>query len=156
MYKHFALVALIAAGTLAACGGGAGGSPVSTIPSPPAATSAPASQGNLPAKDTVKGAAALVDPASHKTLYWLDVDTAAGGTCVAACLSLWPIFAPNAQAQASGDITIITRSDGNGRQFAFQGHPLYTFAGDSGPDQSNGEDFPEFGGHWHIARPAAM
>lgn len=155
MHKHFALVALIATGSLAACGGGSGsGSVVSAIPSPPSVT-APASQGNLPATDTVAGAPALVDPASHKTLYWLDVDTATGGTCTGACLSLWPIFAPDAQAQPSGNITIITRSDANGRQFAFQGHPLYTYAGDSGRDQANGDNFPEFGGHWHVERPGS-
>lgn len=157
MHKYLALIALISTGSLTACGGGSGGgSAVSTIPAPTtsAAPAAPASQGNLPATDTVAGASALVDPASHKTLYWLDVDTATGATCTGACLSLWPIFAPNAQAQASGTITIITRSDGNGRQFAFQGHPLYTYAGDSGPDQANGDNFPEFGGHWHVARPS--
>lgn len=38
-------------------------------------------------------------------------------------------------------------------QWAYQGHPLYTFTGDSGPDQANGDNFPDFGGHWHVARP---
>ena len=98
---------------------------------------------------------AWVNPSSHKTLYFLDVDTATGGTCTGACLSEWPVFVPNANAQASGSLTIITRSDGTGKQFAYQGHPLYTFAGDLGPDQANGDGFPEFGGHWHIARPNA-
>lgn len=159
MQKYFAVIAFISTGALAACGGGGsssgGGSVTPTMPTSPVSTTAPASQGNLPATDMVKGAPALVDPASHKTLYFLDVDTPTGGTCTDGCLSIWPIFAPNAQAQASGSITIITRSDGNGRQFASQNHPLYTFTGDSGPDQAFGDNFPEFGGHWHIARPAA-
>jgi predicted lipoprotein with Yx(FWY)xxD motif len=96
-----------------------------------------------------------VDPSSHKTLYFLDVDTATGGTCTGACLSIWPVFAPSAGAQNNGNMTIITRSDGTGKQWAYQGHPLYTFSGDNGPDQANGDNFPDFGGHWHVARPSS-
>jgi predicted lipoprotein with Yx(FWY)xxD motif len=118
------------------------------------ATPAPQS-GNLPRSETVAGSAAWVDPTSHKTLYFLDVDTATGGTCTGACLSIWPVFAPSANAQAQGNITIFNRSDGTGKQFAYQGHPLYTFSGDSGADQANGDNFPDFGGHWHVARPNA-
>jgi predicted lipoprotein with Yx(FWY)xxD motif len=51
-------------------------------------------------------------------------------------------------------MTIITRSDGQGQQWAYQGHPLYRYAGDSGSDQMNGDLIPDFGGHWHVARPS--
>lgn len=98
---------------------------------------------------------AWVDPTSHKTLYFLDVDTATGGTCTGGCLSIWPVFTPSSGAQGSGNMSIITRSDGTGKQWAYQGHPLYTFTGDSGADEAHGDNFPDFGGHWHVARPAA-
>ncbi len=98
---------------------------------------------------------AWVDPSTHHTLYFLDVDTATGGTCTGQCLTIWPVFAPSANAAANGNMTIITRSDGTGKQWAYQAHPLYTFTGDSGADQANGDNFPDFGGHWHVARPAA-
>jgi predicted lipoprotein with Yx(FWY)xxD motif len=39
-------------------------------------------------------------------------------------------------------------------QWDYKNHPLYTYAGDSGPDQANGEGIPFAGGHWHVARPA--
>jgi predicted lipoprotein with Yx(FWY)xxD motif len=107
----------------------------------------------LPLSETVAGSPAWVEPSSHKTLYYLDVDTATGGTCTGACLSVWPLFAPTANAQPQGNMSIVTRTDGTGRQWAYQSHPLYTFSGDSGPDQANGDNFPDFGGHWHIARP---
>ncbi len=137
---------------LAACGGG-GGTSGGTNPIPrPTASAAP--QGNLPASETVAGSAAWVDPGSHKTLYFLDVDTATGGTCTGACLSIWPVFAPSSGAQGNGNMTIVTRSDGTGNQWAYQTHPLYTFSGDSGADLANGDNFPDFGGHWHVARPA--
>jgi predicted lipoprotein with Yx(FWY)xxD motif len=153
MRNRFAAFLFLAAVTLAACGGG-GGSTGSTLPAPgPSATTAP--QGNLPLSETVAGSAAWVDPSTHKTLYFLDTDTATGGTCTGSCLSIWPVFKPSADAQATGNMTIITRSDGTGLQWAFQAHPLYTFSGDSGPDQANGDNFPDFGGHWHVARPSS-
>ncbi len=159
LINRFTITVLFAAITLAACGGGGGSTGGGTVPptptSTPAATPTPtaAPQGNLATQETVAGSAAWVDPSTHRTLYFLDVDTATGGTCTGSCLSVWPVFAPSAGAQASGNMTIITRSDGTGQQWAYQGHPLYTFSGDSGADQANGDNFPDFGGHWHVARP---
>lgn len=101
----------------------------------------------------VSGSYAWVDPVSHYTLYYLSVDTPYGGTCTGACLTVWRPLVPNAYAQASGGFTIITRSDGTGKQFAYLGHPLYTYTGDTGPDEANGNNIPDFGGHWYIARP---
>lgn len=158
MSKKLAVLSFIFAAALAACGGGGssgssgGGNVNPPIPSP---TPTQAAQGNLPLQQTVGSSMAWVDPTSHRTLYFLDVDTATGGTCTGSCLSVWPPFRPSANAQANGNMTIITRSDGTGQQWAYQKHPLYMFSGDSGPAQANGDNFPDFGGHWHVARPAA-
>ena|SRR5438270_3363754 len=151
MQKRFTAIAFIAASLLAGCGGGGGGG--SFGGSNPVPTAPPS--GNLPLSETVAGAPAWVNPTSHKTLYFLDVDTATGATCTGACLSIWPAFVPSASASASGNISIFMRSDGTSQQFAYQGHPLYTFSGDSGADQATGDNFPDFGGHWHVARPNA-
>jgi len=120
-------------------------------PIPPASPSA----GNIPLQETVAGSAAWVDSTSHRTLYFLDVDTATGGVCTGSCLNIWPVAAPSSGAQTQGNITIITRSDGTGSQWAYQGHPLYFFSGDSGPDQANGEGIAQAGGHWHVSRPSS-
>jgi hypothetical protein len=32
---------------------------------------------------------------------------------------------------------------------------VYTFYGDSGPSQANGEDIPDLGGTWYMASAAA-
>ncbi|GAC1585638.1 MAG: hypothetical protein NVS3B7_20610 [Candidatus Elarobacter sp.] len=153
MNKRLAMCVFVIAAALAACGGGGstGGGTVS-LPIP---TATPAPQGNLPLSQMVAGAPAWVNPANNKTLYFLDVDTPTGGTCTGACLTVWPVFAPVAGSQPSGNMTMITRSDGTGQQWAYQGHPLYNFSGDSGPDQANGDNFPDFGGHWHVARATA-
>jgi predicted lipoprotein with Yx(FWY)xxD motif len=109
----------------------------------------------LPLSETVGGTPGFVNPANHKTLYFLDVDTATGGTCTGGCLNAWPVFVPAAGATASGNVGIITRSDGTGQQWTYQAHPLYNFIGDNGADQTNGDGLPDFGGHWHVARPVA-
>ena len=97
----------------------------------------------------------FVNPANNKTLYFLDVDTATGATCTGACLGVWPVLTPTAGSTAVANMTLATRSDGTGQQWAYEGHPLYNYAGDNGPNQTNGEGVPDFGGHWHVARPNA-
>jgi predicted lipoprotein with Yx(FWY)xxD motif len=154
MNKRLAIFAFVTAAVLAACGGGGGSGP-SPVAGPPAPTATPTPAGNLPLSEAVSGATAWVNPSSHRTLYWLDVDTATGGTCTGQCLGVWPVFAPVAGSQSTDNMTIITRSDGTGQQWAYQGHPLYTYAGDTGADQANGDNFPDFGGSWHVARPNA-
>jgi predicted lipoprotein with Yx(FWY)xxD motif len=146
----------VTAAMLAACGGG-GSTGGSTTPPPPVttptATTAP--QGNLPLSEAIGQSPGWVDPSSHRTLYFLDVDTATGATCTAGCLSIWPVFAPVAGSVSTDNMTITTRSDGTGQQWSYQGHPLYHYAGDTGADQANGEGIPDFGGHWHVARATA-
>jgi predicted lipoprotein with Yx(FWY)xxD motif len=115
----------------------------------------PDPNGTAPLSETVAGAMGFVHPESHKTLYYLDVDTATGGTCTAGCLSAWPPLTPTSGAQSTVDFTMAARTDGTGQQWDYQGHPLYNYVGDSGPDQVNGDNIPDFGGHWHVARPAS-
>ncbi|HEV3086374.1 MAG TPA: hypothetical protein VGX96_04030 [Candidatus Elarobacter sp.] len=149
------LAALMCAAAVLVAGCGGGGSSGSTTPPPPPGPTAPPASGNLPLSESVNASPAWVNPSSHRTLYFLDVDTATGGTCTAGCLGIWPVFAPVAGSQGADNVTLITRSDGTGQQWAYQGHPLYMYAGDTGPDQFNGDGIPDFGGHWHVARPAA-
>jgi predicted lipoprotein with Yx(FWY)xxD motif len=166
MKERLGMLLFVAAFVVAGCSGGGGGStgggggtiPIPTATPVPTATPTLAPQGNLPLSEAVSGSTAWVNPSSHKTLYFLDVDTATGGTCTQAaggCLGVWPAFVPVAGSAAIDNMTIITRSDGTGQQWAYQGHPLYNYAGDTGPDQANGDNLPDFGGHWHVARPAA-
>jgi predicted lipoprotein with Yx(FWY)xxD motif len=165
MRNWLAIFVFLAAASLAACGGGgstsSGGGGVNPPAPTPAPTTAPttapstAPQGNIPLSETVAGSAAWVDPATHRTLYFLSVDTATGSACTGGCTSIWPVFVPSANSQASGNMTIITRSDGTGKQWAYQGHPLYMFSGDTGADQAHGEGVMDFGGTWHVARPSS-
>ena len=90
--------------------------------------------------------------AGGKTLYTFDRDVAASGksVCNGPCIANWPAFVAPADATASGDYTVVTRDDG-GRQWAFKGKPLYTFAKDAKPGDRTGDGFN--GNIWHVARP---
>ena len=46
-----------------------------------------------------------------------------------------------------------TRSDG-GTQLTYAGHPLYRYAGDQSPGDTNGQGLTQFGGGWDVVSPA--
>jgi hypothetical protein len=52
----------------------------------------------------------------------------------------------------AADIGTITRSDGT-RQVTYDGHPLYYFAGDSGPGTATGQGSDSFGAPWWLVAP---
>jgi hypothetical protein len=54
-------------------------------------------------------------------------------------------------AKAS-DLSTITRSDGT-KQVTYDGHPLYYFAGDSGPGSASGQGSDGFGAKWWLVAP---
>lgn len=47
-----------------------------------------------------------------------------------------------------GKLATITRSGGSGQE-TYNGHPLYTFSGDSGPGKTGGNGISAFGWTWH-------
>jgi predicted lipoprotein with Yx(FWY)xxD motif len=71
----------------------------------------------------------LVDP-SGRTVYELVGDTAANQTCTAGCLAIWP-------AVMAG-----------GSQVVVNGHPAFTYAGDSSAGQTKGQNLKDQWGLW--------
>lgn len=150
MKQRLAMLVFATAIAVAGCGGGGSTGGSTSVPNPnPTLTT----QGNIPVAQTVGAAPGFVNPSNNKTLYFLDVDTATGATCTAGCLGVWPPLTATAGSTAVANMTLATRSDGTGQQWAYEGQPLYNYAGDTGPDQTNGDGIPDFGGHWHVARP---
>ena len=95
------------------------------------------------------------------TLYLLRGPRAAQVSCGGGCLSLWPPLLVGASAREvragpglAGKIGLVPR-DGE-RQVTYNGYRLYTYAGDSGPRQSNGEGVVSFGGTWYLVRASAL
>ena len=84
------------------------------------------------------------------TLYWFVPDTATKSNCNGSCAHFWPPVKGPATAGAgvTGKLGVITRSDGS-KQAAYDGHPLYTYVGDTAPGQAKGNGLNLSGGVWH-------
>ena len=116
-------------------------------PAPPPKKEAPL----FPVKVAQTGRGAIFVDLNGMTLYTFDRDTSGHtSTCDGTCAERWrPLIAPD-DAQAKGDFTVITRSDGS-KMWAYRYRPLYTSQYDKAPGDINGYDTANL---WHIARPA--
>jgi predicted lipoprotein with Yx(FWY)xxD motif len=96
------------------------------------------------------GAVTVLADANGRTLYWFAPDTAARSACYGSCAAYWPPVKGPARAGpgVTGKLSVLTRSDGS-VQAAYDGHPLYTYVGDSAPGQANGNGLNLNGGLWH-------
>jgi predicted lipoprotein with Yx(FWY)xxD motif len=114
---------------------------------PPPAKDAPA----VPVQVTiVKNRPMLVD-LKGMTLYYFDRDDSGNkSTCDGKCTENWIPVAASANARASGDFIVITRSDGS-RMWAYRYRPLYSSHADKAPGDTNGADDPS--NLWHVVRP---
>jgi predicted lipoprotein with Yx(FWY)xxD motif len=142
-----ASAAVIAAAlAVAACGSS---SPGGAASAPPGATSGAAVSGSALKTTTISGAAVLTNAQSF-TLYWFAPDTATMSQCNGSCAQIWPPVKGPATAGPGvpGTLSTIARSDGT-TQAAYDGHPLYTYAGDTHPGQANGNNLNLNGGLWH-------
>jgi predicted lipoprotein with Yx(FWY)xxD motif len=140
-----ALVAVVALTTLlAACGGnddtGSGGGSPSAAATPSNAESPAAAGGTVQLADSDLGSI-LVD-ADGMTLYLLESDTDGTSTCTADCAATWPPLIDDAPVAGDGvDDSLLgttTRDDG-GVQVTYDGHPLYGFASDGAPGDTEGQ-----------------
>ena len=98
---------------------------------------------------TIKGVSVITNSRGF-TLYWFAPDSPTTSACNGSCASYWPpVKAPvKAGPGVTGTITTITRSDGS-KQAAYDGHPLYTYIGDSKPGEASGNNVNLNGGSWH-------
>ena len=83
------------------------------------------------------------------TVYSFSPDTPTKSNCNGACARNWPpVKGPATAPGIKGTFGTIKRSDGSA-QATFDGHPLYTFAGDTAPGQNKGNGLNAAGGLWH-------
>jgi predicted lipoprotein with Yx(FWY)xxD motif len=97
------------------------------------------------------GGVNLLTDAKGLTLYWFAPDTATKSACYGSCAAYWPPVtgSPSAGPGVGGKLGTITRS-GGAVQATYNGHPLYTYIGDSGPGQDSGNNLNLNGGLWHV------
>jgi predicted lipoprotein with Yx(FWY)xxD motif len=115
-------------------------------PAPP-----PASSGLKTALKTAQaGGVTVLTNANGFTLYWFVPDTATRSNCTGTCAGYWPPVTgtPSAGPGVPGSLGTIKRSDGT-TQVTYNGHPLYTYVGDTAPGQAFGNGLNLNGGLWH-------
>jgi predicted lipoprotein with Yx(FWY)xxD motif len=122
-----------------------------TAPSAPAT----ASGASMVLKTTQIGGVTVLTNAKGLTLYSFAPDTPGKSACYGTCAAYWPPLtgSPVAGPGVTGKIGTITRN-GGGVQVTYDGHPLYTYIGDTAPGQASGNNLNLNGGFWHVV-PAA-
>jgi predicted lipoprotein with Yx(FWY)xxD motif len=113
---------------------------------PPAA---PAGARALLRTATIGGVPVLTN-SSGRTLYWFAPDTPSHSACSGECAAYWPPVtgSPAAGPGVTGRLGTIRRSDAT-TQATYDGHPLYTYIGDTAPGQASGNNINLNGGLWH-------
>jgi predicted lipoprotein with Yx(FWY)xxD motif len=89
------------------------------------------------------------------TLYTFEPDGANSSSCVDDCAEAWPPFTVESGAtlvageDVTGTLSTFERADGS-LQVSYDGAPLYYFASDTGPGDTNGQGL---GDRWFVAEP---
>jgi predicted lipoprotein with Yx(FWY)xxD motif len=161
-FKVLALAAVLAL-LMAACGddsetGSTGSSsPTETAESPePSESAGDESEGEE--EYTVEAASSdlgeIVTDDSGRTLYVFMADTSTESTCYDECAATWPALTVDGEPSAEGvDASLLgtsARNDGS-TQVTLNGHPLYYYAPDTSPGDTNGQGV---GGVWFVVTPA--
>jgi predicted lipoprotein with Yx(FWY)xxD motif len=98
----------------------------------------------------------LVD-SKGMTLYLFEKDKGPNSTCSGACATAWPPFTTDGTPKSGSGTTApligtTKRSDGT-TQVTYNEHPLYYYAGDQQPGDTNGQNLDQFGAEWYVLSP---
>ena len=100
-------------------------------------------------KTTTIGGTTVLTNAKGFALYSFAPDSATTSKCYGTCAAYWPPVIGTATAGSGlpGTVATIKRTDGS-EQLTYNGHPLYTYVGDSSPGQATGNNVTLNGGLW--------
>lgn len=135
-------------------------------PVPPASEAAPGPADTAVSLDVrqKEGLGTYLTDASGRSLYLFQGDTAVAGgqqrasTCYDECAQAWPPLlvagapVPANPAIRAEMIGTVERRDG-ARQVTYNGWPLYYYARDLNPGDTNGQDVEGFGAEWYLVTP---
>jgi predicted lipoprotein with Yx(FWY)xxD motif len=119
-----------------------------------ASSPAPAATGTgTGLKTTTIGGTTVLTNAKGFTLYSFAPDTPATSKCYGSCAAYWPPVTgtPAASSALPGRVGTLKRTNGS-EQLTYNGHPLYTYVGDSAPGQARGNNLNLNGGLWQEIR----
>jgi predicted lipoprotein with Yx(FWY)xxD motif len=141
------LVALAVAG----CGGGGGANAAAAAPVTPSGAGATVGVANT-------GLGKVLVDSQGRTLYLFKQDQGTTSTCFGACATDWPPVRESGKPTVAGGakaslVATTSRSDGK-PEVTYNGHPLYLYAGDAQPGDTNGQGVVAFGAAWYAVTPA--
>ena len=112
-----------------------------------------AAAGGVTLKTAEIGGVTVLTNANGRTLYLFAPDTPETSACTGACAGYWPPVtgSPEAGPGVTGKLGTIKRP-GGATQATYDGHPLYTYIGDSARGQANGNKLDLNGGYWYEVR----
>jgi predicted lipoprotein with Yx(FWY)xxD motif len=151
-----AAITVAACGSSATTGSGSGSSPGAG--STGSAGTSSSSAVSLSTK-SVSGVGTVLVDGQGKTLYLLTSEKGGKVTCTAStgCTKFWPeITLPQGTTAATAGTGVQssllgTVKDANGKlEVTYNGWPVYTFVGDSGPGVAHGQGQNSFGGTWYV------
>ena len=136
-----------ATSTTAAAASGAGdygGSPATTA-------AITADTGGSPSVELTDTSLGSILAADGRTLYAFTPDTAGVSTCYDACATNWPPLVVTSDTEVGEGLdaalfSTVDRTDGS-KQVAIDGQPLYYFASDAAPGDTNGQGV---GDMWYV------
>lgn len=150
--KKLWLIVVLSVG-LSACGSAVSYSRTAASPAytPPSTAS---NNHVIPSLSTIKSKyGQVLGSESGYAYYIFELDSPTTSNCNASCAAIWPpvigsshIISGNINKSLVGSIT---RSDG-AQQLTYDGHPLYTFAGDITPGSTTGQGLYSFGAFWYL------
>ena len=152
--KRFSIVVAAALVALAVVVAGCGGSSSYGGSSSSARAAGPTSAGGPSVKLASTELGKVLVDAKGRTLYLFEADKGRTSACDGACASIWPPLTttnrPTAgPGLAASKLGTTKRSDG-ATEVTYNGHPLYTYAGDSAPGQTSGQGLDDFGAEWYV------
>jgi predicted lipoprotein with Yx(FWY)xxD motif len=143
---------------IAGCGGGSNDANANANPSA-STTKQSGVGGNGAATVDVRssGLGKILVDSKGMTLYLFEKDKGPKSTCSGACASAWPPFTTTGMPKAGSGTTApligtTKRSDGT-TQVTYNEHPLYYYAGDQQPGDTNGQNLDQFGAEWYVLSP---
>jgi len=148
------LAVAAAAVAVAACGSSGGRAGLYGLgPSAPAAGASPEGSNALTLRHTTLGT--ILATGKGFTVYAFEADRGATSACTGACAAAWPPVTVSSgsilvDGGAAKSLVAVTTRPGGVHQLTYNGHPLYTFAGDTGPGVTSGQGSEEFGARWDV------
>lgn len=157
----YGALALGAVTATAACGSTSSSTAASSGESQPAGTSSPASSSSavtISAK-SVAGFGTVLVNSKGLTLYMLTSEKGGKITCTDdnGCTKVWPdtelpegVTSATAGSGIQASLLGTVKNSAGQIYVTYHGWPLYTYAGDTGQGEANGEGITAFGGTWYV------